>query len=147
MPLLRPLYAPALRAGPVLVCFCILGLFAATLSAQPTTTNAPDAPVVNQQAAPLPPHAIDTGSTAWMLTSSALVLFMVPGLALFYGGMVRAKNVLNMFLCVMVAIGVIGLHWVIIGYCMAFAGTSLITVGSGNPPWSLLGWDKRLLFL
>ena len=58
---------------------------------------------------PVPPsHGIDTGSTAWMLVSSALVFLMVPGLALFYGGMVRAKNVLNMFLCCMVAIGVIG---------------------------------------
>src|SRR4051812_40554699 len=75
----------------------------------------------------------DTGSTAWMLTSSALVLFMVPGLALFYGGMVRAKNVLNMFLCVMVAIGVIGLHWVIIGYAMAFpANAPLISIGGAQ---------------
>jgi hypothetical protein len=56
----------------------------------------------NPQQAPLPEHSIDTGSTAWMLTSSAFVLFMVPGLALFYSGMVRAKNVLNMFLSVMV---------------------------------------------
>jgi len=140
-------YAPALRAGCLLVCLCVLGGFVASASAQPTTSNASDAPVTNQQAAPLPPHAIDTGSTAWMLTSSALVLFMIPGLALFYGGMVRAKNVLNMFLCVMVAIGVIGLHWVIVGYCMAFGGHSLITVGSSNPAWSLLGWDKGLLFL
>ncbi len=45
------------------------------------------------------PVKIDNGLTAWMLVSSAFVLLMVPGLALFYGGMVRAKNVLNMFLC------------------------------------------------
>jgi Amt family ammonium transporter len=79
-----------------------------------------------------------------MLTSRAVVLFMVPGLALFYGGMVRAKNVLNMFLCCMVAIGVIGLQWVICGYGLAFAGSSLIKLSNG---WSFLGWDKGLLFL
>src|SRR3954465_11924812 len=104
-------------------------------SAAPTIT-APD-PVVPA------PHGIDTGSTAWMLVSSALVLFMVPGLALFYGGMGRAKNVLNMFLCVMVAIGVIGLHWVFIGYALAFGGGSIFKLSNG---WSLLGWDKSLLF-
>jgi Amt family ammonium transporter len=99
--------------------------------------------------APVPPM-IDTGSTAWMLTSSALVLFMVPGLALFYGGMVRAKNVLNMFLCCMVAIGVIGLHWVILGYAVAFGDSSLIHVTNPQPggvPWSFLGWNSSLLFL
>src|SRR5687768_15335251 len=91
---------------------------------------------------------IDTGSTAWMLVSSALVLFMVPGLALFYGGMVRAKNVLNMFLCCMVAIGVIGLHWVFIGYALTFSGKSMITIaGPGGASWSLLGFDSGLLFL
>src|SRR4051812_42302821 len=84
-----------------------------------------------QQAATAPAAAkpvIDTGSTAWMLISAALVFFMVPGLALFYGGMVRAKNVLNMFLCCMVAIGVIGLHWVIIGYAMTFPVVTDATV-------------------
>lgn len=86
---------------------------------------------------------IDTGSTAWMLTSSALVLLMVPGLALFYGGMVRAKNVLNTFLLCMVAIGVIGLQWVIAGYSLAF-GAPLIK-GSGG--WSFLGWDPGLFLL
>lgn len=93
---------------------------------------------------------LDTGSTAWMLISSALVLFMVPGLALFYGGMVRAKNVLNLFLCCMVTIGVIGLHWVIIGYALSFGATSLISAGlhnGGTVPWSLLGWDPGLVLL
>jgi Amt family ammonium transporter len=70
-------------------------------------------------AAPAAP-TVDTGSTAWMLTSAALVLFMMPGLAFFYGGMARAKNVLNTFLNVMVCCGVIGVLWVIIGYAMVF---------------------------
>jgi Amt family ammonium transporter len=89
--------------------------------------------------------------------SSALVLFMVPGLALFYGGMVRAKNVLNMFLCCMVAIGVIGLHWILIGYAMAFnvvtPDTSIISLGENTGPdgakaiISLLSFDPSLIFL
>lgn len=97
------------------------------------------------QAAPQAPTQadIDTGSTAWMLTSSALVLLMVPGLALFYGGMVRAKNVLNTFLLCMVAIGVIGLQWVIAGYSLAF-GTPLIKTDGG---WSLLGWSPGYFML
>jgi Amt family ammonium transporter len=90
-----------------------------------------------------------------MLVSSALVLFMVPGLALFYGGMVRAKNVLNMFLCCMVAIGVIGLQWVIYGYAISFgavnASTSIISTGTnpeaGNAIISWLAFDPSLLFL
>jgi Amt family ammonium transporter len=95
-------------------------------------------------AAAAPAVAIDNGLTAWMLVSSALVLLMVPGLALFYGGMVRAKNVLNMFLCCMVAIGVIGLHWVIIGYALAFpANAPILSIGG----WNLLGFDPSLILL
>jgi Amt family ammonium transporter len=95
-------------------------------------------------ATPAAPVAIENGLTAWMLVSSAFVLLMVPGLALFYGGMVRAKNVLNMFLCCMVAIGVIGLHWVIVGYALAFpANTPILTIGG----WNLLGFDPGLILL
>jgi Amt family ammonium transporter len=71
-------------------------------------------------AAPAGPGPVDSGSTAWMLISAALVLFMMPGLALFYGGMVRAKNVLNTFLLVMVCCGVIGVLWVGVEYAMVF---------------------------
>jgi len=60
--------------------------------------------------------ALDTGTTAWLLTSAALVLVMIPGLALFYGGMDRAKGVLNMTMMVMGALGVIGILWVLFGY-------------------------------
>ncbi|RLT36163.1 MAG: ammonium transporter [Chloroflexi bacterium] len=63
---------------------------------------------------------LDTGDTAWMLTSSALVLFMTPGLALFYGGMVRAKNALGMLLKNYIAMGVVTITWVVIGYTLAF---------------------------
>ncbi len=64
--------------------------------------------------------AFDTGDTAWMLVSSALVLLMIPGLALFYGGMVRAKNVLSTFMHSFIAMGIVGVQWAVIGYSLAF---------------------------
>jgi Amt family ammonium transporter len=66
----------------------------------------------------------DTGDTAWLLVSSAFVLFMTPGLALFYGGMVRKKNVLSTFMFVHFALALITVQWVVIGYSLAF-GTSI----------------------
>ena len=65
---------------------------------------------------------MDTGDTAWILTSTALVLFMTPGLAFFYGGMVRAKNVLGMLMQNYVAMGLIGVLWVVVGFSLAFGG-------------------------
>jgi len=63
---------------------------------------------------------LNTGDTAWVLVSSALVLLMTPGLALFYGGMVRAKSVLNMMMMSLVTIGVVSVLWVIYGFKLAF---------------------------
>jgi Amt family ammonium transporter len=63
---------------------------------------------------------IDTGDTAWVLVSTALVLFMTPGLALFYGGMVRAKNVLAMLMQNFFAMGIVTVLWVLFGYTLAF---------------------------
>lgn len=68
--------------------------------------------------------AIDTGDTAWMMTSTALVLLMTPGLAFFYAGMVRSKNAASTLYQNMIALGVIGLLWVIIGFSLAFSGGS-----------------------
>jgi Amt family ammonium transporter len=80
-----------------------------------------------QEAAP--PPAIDTGDTAWVLTASALVLMMtLPGLALFYGGLVRTKNVLNVFMQCFLAAGVVGVLWVLVGYSLAF-GTGNAFIG------------------
>jgi Amt family ammonium transporter len=71
--------------------------------------------------------AIDTGDTAWVLTASALVLMMtLPGLALFYGGLVRAKNVLNVLMQCVLSAGIVGVLWILIGYSLAFGtGNSL----------------------
>lgn len=75
--------------------------------------------------------AADTGDTAWMLASSALVLLMTPGLAFFYGGMVRSKNVLNMIMMSIASMGVITVLWALYGFSVAFGDDkgSLI----GNP--------------
>jgi Amt family ammonium transporter len=68
---------------------------------------------------------IDTGDTAWMLASAALVLFMtIPGLFLFYGGLVRSKNVLGMFMQNFVLVGLVTIQWIVIGYSIAFANGS-----------------------
>ena len=75
---------------------------------------APPAP-----AAPVPPK-IDTGDTAWMLASAALVLLMTPGLGLFYGGMVRTKNVLGTIMHSFILIGLITVQWILWGYSLAF---------------------------
>src|SRR3954452_17995897 len=63
---------------------------------------------------------MDTGDTAWVLASAALVLLMTPGLALFYGGMVRAKSVLNMMMMSFGALALISVLWVLYGYSVAF---------------------------
>ncbi|MDO8964652.1 MAG: ammonium transporter [Coriobacteriia bacterium] len=65
---------------------------------------------------------MDTGSTAWMLVSAALVLFMTPGLALFYAGMVRKKNVLSSTMHSFFAMGLVSIIWALIGYTLAFGG-------------------------
>ena len=63
---------------------------------------------------------IDTGDTAWLLISAALVMLMTPGLALFYGGMVRQKNVLGTLMQSFIALGIVTVQWVLIGYSLAF---------------------------
>jgi len=81
---------------------------------------------------------IDTGATAWMLTSTALVLLMIPGLAMFYGGLVRSKNVLGTIMHSYVAMGIISVLWVVVGYSMSF-GTNVL----GG--W--FGWNPDYFFL
>jgi len=70
-------------------------------------------------------NGIDTGVTAWMLTSTALVLLMIPGLAMFYGGLVRTKNVLGTMMHSFAAMGIMSVLWVILGYSMTFGSNVL----------------------
>ncbi len=65
---------------------------------------------------------MDSGATAWVLVSAALVLFMTPGLALFYGGMVRSKHVLGMLMQSVFAMGLISVLWAVVGFSLAFGG-------------------------
>ena len=86
---------------------------------------------------------LDTGDTAWILTAAAFVLLMTPGLALFYGGMVRAKGVLNMMMMSFISMGVIGVLWVLYGYSMAF-GDSVGGLGLVGNPFEFLGLQGLL---
>src|SRR6187431_702547 len=103
---------------------CTLLLCALTLL--PASVWAADAPV------------LDTGATAWMLTSTAFVLLMIPGLAMFYGGLVRSKNVLGTMMHSFAAMGIMTVLWVICGYSMAFGPNVL----GGWFGWS---WDYFFL--
>ena len=78
------------------------------------------------------PVELDSGNTAWMLTSAALVLLMTPGLALFYGGQARSKNVLNMMMMVFGTLASVSVLWVLFGYSVAF-GTDIGGGLLGNP--------------
>jgi ammonium transporter, Amt family len=81
----------------------------------------------------------DTGDTAWMLASAALVLLMTPGLAFFYGGMVRAKGVLNMLMMSISAMGVVTVLWVLYGYSVAFGNDVANLFGNPTQYWGLKG--------
>jgi ammonium transporter, Amt family len=82
--------------------------------------------------------AIDSGTTSWMLTATALVLLMVPGLAMFYGGLVRTKNVLGTMMHSFVAMAVIGVLWAVCGYSLTF-GKSILG--------GFVGWNNDYFFL
>jgi Amt family ammonium transporter len=89
---------------------------------------------------------IDSGATAWMLTSTALVLLMIPGLAMFYGGLVRSKNVLGTIMHSFVAMGIISILWVAVGYSMSFGNNILGgVVGWNNDYFFLRGIDTNIL--
>lgn len=85
-----------------------------------------------------PADPIDHGTTAWMLTSTALVLLMIPGLAMFYGGLVRTKNVIGTMMHSFAAMAIIGVLWAVCGYAMTF-GTSMLG--------GVIGWDPGKVML
>ena len=87
----------------------LFGIALAAASAAPAFAQGAPAPTIN------------SGDTAWVLVSAALVLLMTPGLAFFYGGLVRSKNSLNTLMMSFVALAVVGIEWVLFGYSLAFA--------------------------
>ncbi len=128
-----------------LIVMLSLGLMALSLSgasfAQDTAASAPTAvATLSQAAAPAasaaasaPAATVDKGDVAWMLTATLLVVFMaVPGLALFYGGLVRSKNMLSVLMQVLVVFSLIGVLWAVYGYSLAFGGEGLIIAGLGK---------------
>ena len=97
--------------------------------------------------------SISSGDTAWIMTSSALVLLMtIPGLALFYGGLVRSKNVLSVLMQCLFAAGWVTVVWVVVGYSIAFGGDGLIWGGlskmgmNGVLPETLTGTIPEYVF-
>ncbi|OTG81156.1 ammonium transporter [Acinetobacter sp. ANC 4648] len=117
-----------------------------TITTQPVTA----VPIEPVKAQP----SLNTGDTAWVLVSTALVLLMtIPGLALFYGGMVRKKNVLSTMAHSLVAAGIVSIVWVVIGYSLAF-GTGNAFIGgldkvmlSGITTEALTGTIPEILFV
>ncbi len=81
---------------------------------------------------------VDSGATAWMLTSTSLVLLMTPGLAMFYGGLVRTRNVLGTMMHTFTAMSIVGVMWAVCGYAMAFGPNVLGGWFGWNPDFVLL---------
>ena len=87
----------------------------------------------------------DSGSTAFMLVCTMLVLFMTPGLAFFYGGLARRKNVVNTMLMCFAAIGVVGLVWVLAGWSFAYGGDGSLSWFGGFDQLGLVGLVSAML--
>ncbi|MFT5473361.1 MAG: Amt family ammonium transporter [Kiritimatiellia bacterium] len=89
---------------------------------------------------------IDSGVTSWMLVSTALVLLMLPGLAMFYGGLVRTKNVIGTMMHTFVAMAIIGVLWPIFGYALTFGDTPILggLLGWSNDYFCLQGIDEKI---
>ncbi|MBC7451342.1 MAG: ammonium transporter [Cytophagales bacterium] len=91
----------------------------------------------------IPTEGLNSGDTAWLLTSAAFVLLMTPGLAFFYGGMVNPKNVISTMLQSFVAMGIISILWVVVGFSMAF-GDDLGGLGFVGNPMTFFMFDGVL---
>jgi Amt family ammonium transporter len=123
------------RAGLLCGLFSIMLMLAGSGYSQETVAGAV-AGAVAEAASATPPAVSNTGDTAWMLMSTALVFLMIPGLAFFYGGLVRKKNVLSILMQCFVVICLITLQWVIFGYSLAFGPDVKGLIG--NLDWAFL---------
>jgi Amt family ammonium transporter len=127
------------RVAPLAILALMLGLMADSAFAQTT---------------PTPPPTLDKGDTAWMLTSTILVLLMIiPGLALFYGGLVRTKNMLSLLTQVLAVTCIVCIVWAVYGYSLAFTESTPFIGGTekmflaGITPESLSGTIPEYVFL
>ena len=89
---------------------------------------------------------MDSGNVAWMLTASALVLLMTPGLAFFYGGLTRAKNVINTIMYSFISMCVVSIVWVLWGYSLAF-GTGNALIGDFSRIGLSGGSDELIMII
>ncbi len=132
LPLCLSVYAQAPTTTPP-------GPPAATTAPAAATTPAPTAvlskddakTLSDAKAAATTPEGASRGDTAWMIVASALVMLMTPGLAFFYGGLVRSKNVLNTLMMSFAALGIISIQWMLWGYSVAFGPTEIKVLGMG----------------
>ena len=100
---------------------CLIAIAGTVFAEEPKPAASSQSSAVEASPAPaVVPSKIDTGDTAWILISTALVMLMTPGLALFYGGMVRRKNVLGTIMQSFIALGVMTVLWVLYGYSLSF---------------------------
>lgn len=93
------------------------------------------------------PETLDTAATAWLLASTAMVLLMTPGLAIFYGGMVRSTGVLNMIMMSFIAIPLVTITWLLAGYSMAFGADTGAGVIGGLEHFGMAGIDPTTIHL
>jgi Amt family ammonium transporter len=130
----KNLWAVLILSLWILILPSTVAISAEESSQPPAATSVPEAPAPAApapQTSPAAPPKIDKGDTAWMLTSSALVLMMtIPGLFLFYGGLVRGKNVLGTIMHSFIIVGVITIQWVLWGYSLAFGPDQGGIIGS-----------------
>ena len=141
------------------MCIVGLGTFVAVWAGAVLGWAQQEFPAVSNlpgPAAPVPSPAIDTGDTAWLMICTALVMLMTPGLALFYGGMVRRKNVLGTMMQSFILIGVVSVVWALWGYSLAFHEGSfwggfnwsfLQGVGMEPDPYGYAGTVPHLVFM
>ena len=120
--------APAAPAGATATSGAVADTASAALTAK---TIAADPTIAKLNAASMTPEGASRGDTAWMIVATALVMLMTPGLALFYGGLVRSKNVLNTLMMSFVALGLISIQWMLWGYSVAFGPTEVKIAGLG----------------
>jgi Amt family ammonium transporter len=120
-----------MKRAAFLLAVLFLMVAVATSAEEPKPAPPAAAASIPSPAQAAPPAAkVDTGDTAWMLVSAALVMLMTPGLALFYGGMVRRKNVLGTIMQSFIALAVVTLQWVLFGYSLAFGPDLGHVIGS-----------------
>jgi Amt family ammonium transporter len=116
-----------------MICIVSLSMLVTFLWANPAAAHDISPPATVEDVK----QAKQVGNIAWMLTATAFVMLMIPGLALFYGGMVRRKNVLGTMMHSMIALGIVGVQWVVVGYALAF----------GDSRSGMIGWNSDLFML